>query len=111
MGEKMKSISKIIVVVVLLSLLILLNMHYVFSETDVSVQLDGDKDEIQVSDDDNLDGYSQATWNIWAKQDSYVSGAGLIGKYATGVDNRAYLIRTVLDDSISVVLSSNGVNT
>src|SRR3989338_4352167 len=76
-----------------------------------SIRLDGDNDKVRINDDEFLDEFSEATWNLWVKQDRYTDKAGLIGKYSTGSGNRAYLIRTVLNNSISVVMSSDGINT
>lgn len=67
--------------------------------------------KISINDAEQLEPLSQATWNIWVKQNQYTSNAGLFGKYAPLSGKRSYIIRTVSTNRISLVLSPDGVNT
>jgi peptidoglycan/xylan/chitin deacetylase (PgdA/CDA1 family) len=75
------------------------------------INLDGTS-EVRVDDADSLDGFSEATWNMWINQKEYVTNAGVVGKYRAVAEGRSYLLRTSLTDgnSISVHISSDGAN-
>lgn len=77
-----------------------------------SLSLDG-TGEVSVNDDNSLDGFSEATWNVWINQEDYNQNAGIVGKYQAVAGGRSYLIRTSLSNgnSVSVHLSSDGVHT
>ncbi|MBS3172591.1 polysaccharide deacetylase family protein [Candidatus Woesearchaeota archaeon] len=78
------------------------------STGDYSIKLNGVSGKVTITNSTGLDGFSEATWNIWVKQDSYVSLAPLFSKYATGTGKRAYIIRTSNTNSISIILSGDG---
>jgi peptidoglycan/xylan/chitin deacetylase (PgdA/CDA1 family) len=66
--------------------------------------------EVSVNDANSLDGFSKATWNMWVNQNSYNNNAGIAGKYRAVTNGRSYLLRTSLTNSVSVIISPDGVN-
>ena len=87
-----------------------MNLYNPDSEKSVSVKLADKGDQVKVVDSDAFKGYKQATWNMWVKQDEYVDRAGLFGKYKALPGYRSFLLRTVLGNGVSVVIS-NGTHT
>ncbi|MFA4887821.1 MAG: polysaccharide deacetylase family protein [Candidatus Nanoarchaeia archaeon] len=98
----LKKGAYVIVIVVLISL------FYITLTQAVSVELNGNNSEIKTKNVSMLNGLQYASWNMWVKQDNYNARAGVLGKYESGQGNRSFLIRSVLNDSVSVVLSSDG---
>ncbi|MEK6955465.1 MAG: LamG domain-containing protein, partial [Nanoarchaeota archaeon] len=74
------------------------------------VNFDGINSYIKINNSENYKDLTQATWNIWVKQESYKENAGLISKYETKNDQRSFIIRTALTDGITVILSPDGQN-
>lgn len=72
------------------------------------VSFDGIDDAVVIEDNDLLDDTSAMTWSFWVKQHQYQKNAVLLGKYATSNGNRAFIIRTTLNNSIGIVLSQDG---
>ena len=64
--------------------------------------------KITVDKLDILNNATEATINVWVKQNKYRENGGLAGKYEANPFSRSFLVRTVLNNSLSVVLSSNG---
>jgi len=75
------------------------------------INFDGSTGQIIVDDADQLDISSEATWNIWVKQNEYKLHSGIFGKYSANTGKRSYIIRTVLTNAISLIISPDGVNT
>ncbi len=76
------------------------------------ITLDG-SGEIRVNDANSLDGFTEATWNMWINQNEYIKNAGIVGKYKANSGARAYLIRTSLVNGnpvISFAISEDGIN-
>ncbi len=67
--------------------------------------------EIQVKEPKTNLGLQRATWNMWINQAQYVEGAGLISKYESKAGQRSFLIRTTRQNSISILLSQDGLTT
>lgn len=80
-----------------------------FISAQSSVLLNG-TGEISVNDANSLDGFSKATWNMWVNQNSYNQNAGVAGKYKAVTNGRSYLLRTSLTNSVSVIISPDGIN-
>jgi len=99
---------------VLILILIGITSSFAFSLASVlateSINLDGKTGEVKVSDSNSLEGFNEATWNMWVNQKNYVNNAGIIGKYAARTGQRSYLIRTSYTNGTSIVLSQDGVN-
>ncbi|MEK6948108.1 MAG: LamG-like jellyroll fold domain-containing protein [Nanoarchaeota archaeon] len=74
------------------------------------VNFDGINSYIKINNSENYKDLTQATWNIWVKQESYKENAGLISKYEAKNDQRSFIIRTALTDGITVILSPDGQN-
>ena len=72
-----------------------------------SIKIDGRTGNIK-TEPKKLTEFDTATWNMWLKQDDYVDRAGVIGKYESTAGKRSFLIRSVLNDGISVILSKDG---
>ena len=72
-----------------------------------STKIDGRTGNIK-TEPKKLTEFDTATWNMWLKQDDYVDRAGVIGKYESTAGKRSFLIRSVLNDGISVILSKDG---
>lgn len=73
--------------------------------------IDVDGNSGMITADDGGITYEGATWNLWVKQHQFTPNAVLVSKYTTGAGNRAFIIRTVRENSLSVVLSENGLTT
>lgn len=95
------SLKTIFVVILLFS-----SVSFISSE---SVYLNG-TGEVRVNDAPELDGFNKATWNMWVSQEAYNNNAGMVGKYKATTGGRSYLLRTSLTNSVSVIISQDGVN-
>ncbi|MBX4212599.1 polysaccharide deacetylase family protein [Candidatus Pacearchaeota archaeon] len=81
------------------------------SKGNVFINLDGKTGEVRVDDNVSSGSFPQMTWNFWVKQNKYVDGAGLIGRYASVSQGRSFLIRTSDTTGITIVVSGDGTNT
>ncbi|MBX4212119.1 polysaccharide deacetylase family protein [Candidatus Pacearchaeota archaeon] len=87
------------------------DLKYVLSSGNIWVKLDGRSGQLNISRSSSVSGFSKATWNIWVKQDTYKSNAGLFGQYSPSSGKRAYLIRTVNTNGVSLLISTDGAGT
>ena len=72
----------------------------------VGLNFDGVNDYISIPDNDVLTNSPYFTWSFWAKQTTYVSGAGLLDKYYTTGNQRSWRIRSTSTNKLSVTLAS-----
>ncbi|MBI2029889.1 polysaccharide deacetylase family protein [Candidatus Gottesmanbacteria bacterium] len=88
---------------------------YKTDEKGYAIQLDGNS-SLKTRDGKGVDfdqfylPQNQSTWNIWVRQNEYTNNAALFGKYEPLSGKRSYLIRTSSNNSVSVILSGDGIN-
>ncbi len=111
------ALKRYFILIILIAGIFLFYLNFTSGEQDlktlekVYTELDGKDDEVIVKDSFDLDGFSEATWNIWVKQENYMQNAGLIGKYFPRTGKRSYIIRTILQNGMGIILSGDGINT
>lgn len=81
-----------------------------------ALKFDGTNDYVKVSDNANLDGFSQATWSLWIKPTSLSGVQGVIDKRTDASTLNAYSIglnyggTIVSSDRFGIELSNSGSN-